>query len=91
LLLIIHAATKGPLANGKLQVYEVECPWHQSKFDMRTGEVKIPPAVEPQTVYQVKVQADDDTIYRRDHEKRIELINWVLQNMKIPVFLFVKL
>ena len=26
----------------------------------------------------------DDTIYRRDHSKRIELINWVLDNMKKP-------
>jgi hypothetical protein len=26
----------------------------------------------------------DDTIYRRDHAKRIELINWVLENMKNP-------
>jgi hypothetical protein len=26
----------------------------------------------------------DDTIYRRDHSKRIELINWVLENMKNP-------
>jgi hypothetical protein len=25
---------------------------------------------------------NDDTIYRRDHSKRIELINWVLENMK---------
>jgi hypothetical protein len=25
---------------------------------------------------------NDDTIYRRDHSKRIELINWVLDNMK---------
>jgi hypothetical protein len=28
--------------------------------------------------------AIDDTIYRRDHSKRIELINWVLDNMKKP-------
>ena len=27
---------------------------------------------------------NDDTIYRRDHSKRIELINWVLENMKNP-------
>ena len=26
----------------------------------------------------------DDVIYRRDHSKRIELINWVLENMKNP-------
>lgn len=25
---------------------------------------------------------NDDTIYRRDHSKRIELVNWVLDNMK---------
>ena len=27
---------------------------------------------------------NDDTIYRRDQSKRIELINWVLENMKNP-------
>jgi hypothetical protein len=26
----------------------------------------------------------DDVIYRRDHSKRIELINWVLGNMNNP-------
>jgi hypothetical protein len=26
----------------------------------------------------------DDTIYRREHSKRIELINWVLENIKKP-------
>jgi hypothetical protein len=26
----------------------------------------------------------DDTTYRRDLKKRIELINWVLENMKNP-------
>ncbi|MFZ0252268.1 MAG: non-heme iron oxygenase ferredoxin subunit, partial [Nitrososphaeraceae archaeon] len=45
----------GPLADGELQGYEVECPWHQSKFDMRTGEVKAPPAVEPQATYEVRI------------------------------------
>ena len=27
---------------------------------------------------------NDDTIYRRDHSKRIQLLNWVLDNMKNP-------
>ena len=27
----------GPLAEGTLEGYEVECPWHGSKFDVRTG------------------------------------------------------
>ena len=49
----------GPLVDGELQGYEVECPWHQSKFDMRTGEVKAPPAVEPQATYEVRVFGED--------------------------------
>lgn len=49
----------GPLADGKLQGYEIECPWHQSKFDMRTGEVKAPPAVEPQSTYEVRIFGED--------------------------------
>ncbi|MDW0216334.1 MAG: Rieske 2Fe-2S domain-containing protein [Nitrososphaeraceae archaeon] len=49
----------GPLADGELQGYEVECPWHQSKFDMRTGEVKAPPAVEPQATFEVRIFGED--------------------------------
>ena len=49
----------GPLADGNLEGYQVECPWHQSRFDMRTGEVKAPPASEPQETYQIKLEGDD--------------------------------
>jgi ferredoxin-NADP reductase/nitrite reductase/ring-hydroxylating ferredoxin subunit len=49
----------GPLADGKLEGYEVECPWHQSRFDVRTGDVKAPPAIEPQASYTLKVEGDD--------------------------------
>ena len=49
----------GPLADGKLEGNEVQCPWHQSRFDMRTGEVKAPPATEPQLTYQIKLEGDD--------------------------------
>ena len=28
----------GPLNEGTLEGYDVECPWHGSKFDVRTGE-----------------------------------------------------
>ena len=27
----------GPLNEGTLEGYDVECPWHGSKFDVRTG------------------------------------------------------
>jgi ferredoxin-NADP reductase/nitrite reductase/ring-hydroxylating ferredoxin subunit len=46
----------GPLADGTLEGYEVECPWHNSRFDVRTGEVKSPPASEPEPAYEVKVE-----------------------------------
>jgi len=45
----------GPLADGTLEGYEVECPWHYSKFDVRTGEVTSPPASEPEPAYEIKV------------------------------------
>jgi ferredoxin-NADP reductase/nitrite reductase/ring-hydroxylating ferredoxin subunit len=55
----------GPLADGTLQGYEVECPWHASKFDVRTGEVKEPPASEPEPVYQIKVDGNNILIKKQ--------------------------
>ena len=34
----------GPLSEGKLQDHQVECPWHRSCFDIRTGKVVEGPA-----------------------------------------------
>ena len=49
----------GPLADGTLDGYEVECPWHNSKFDVRTGEVISPPANEPEPAYEVKIEGNN--------------------------------
>jgi glycine betaine catabolism B len=49
----------GPLVEGTLEGYEVECPWHGSKFDIRTGKVTRPPANEPESTYEVKVEGND--------------------------------
>jgi glycine betaine catabolism B len=57
----------GPLEDGTLEGYEVECPWHGSKFDVRTGDVKNPPAETPQLAYEVKVE--DDTILVKEKPK----------------------
>jgi glycine betaine catabolism B len=59
----------GPLADGTLGGYVVECPWHNSKFDVRTGEVKEPPASEPEPTYQVKVDGNDILIKKQDKGK----------------------
>src|SRR5919107_5441756 len=55
----------GPLADGTLDGYQVECPWHNSRFDVRTGEVTSPPANEPEPIYEVKVDHNDILIRKR--------------------------
>jgi ferredoxin-NADP reductase/nitrite reductase/ring-hydroxylating ferredoxin subunit len=55
----------GPLADGTLDGYEVECPWHGSKFDVRTGEVTNPPATGPEPTYEVKVDGTSILIRKR--------------------------
>lgn len=46
----------GPLASGQRSGDVVTCPWHGSRFDLRTGEVVEGPAVFPQQVYQARVR-----------------------------------
>ena len=49
----------GPLADGTLEGYDVECPWHGSKFDVRTGKVTNPPADTPEPTYEVKAEGNN--------------------------------
>ena len=60
----------GPLADGSLEGYEVECPWHNSKFDVRTGEVTSPPASEPEPAYEVKVDGNNILIKTQGKSKK---------------------
>ena len=46
-----------PLAQGTLKDHLVTCPCHGSQFDVRTGEVKRGPAMTPEPVYEVKLEA----------------------------------
>lgn len=48
----------GPVAEGELDEYVIECPRHGAKFDIRTGKVKQLPAVVPIPVYDVKIEGD---------------------------------
>jgi 3-phenylpropionate/trans-cinnamate dioxygenase ferredoxin component len=54
----------GDLATGELHGYEIECPRHGARFDVRTGAVLCPPAYEPIAKFPVKIE--NDTIYTRD-------------------------
>lgn len=48
----------GPLSEGTVDGECVTCPWHAAEFNLRTGEVLTPPAVESVRSYRVVV-ADD--------------------------------
>jgi 3-phenylpropionate/trans-cinnamate dioxygenase ferredoxin component len=49
----------GPLSLGLVKDDEVECPWHGSRFDIKTGEVRMFPAKEDVATYRVRVMGDD--------------------------------
>jgi glycine betaine catabolism B len=59
----------GPLVDGTLSGYEIECPWHGSKFDIRTGEVISPPANEPEPAYEVKVDGNNILVRKKGKDK----------------------
>ena len=44
----------GPLSDGALMCGTVQCPWHGSQFDVRTGEVKCGPAKEGIATYEIE-------------------------------------
>ena len=52
----------GPLAEGEVvNTYEIECPRHGARFDMRTGQALCMPAFEPIEAYEVV--CEDGKIY----------------------------
>ena len=55
----------GPLADGTLSGVEVECPWHGSKFDVRTGKVTAPPANQPEPTYEVRIEGTNILVRKR--------------------------
>ena len=49
---------EGPLGAGYLLGEEIECPRHGARFNVRTGEVKVLPAIVPIPTFEVKVEGD---------------------------------
>ena len=48
----------GPLDQGELLGYEIECPRHGARFDVRNGEVTEEPAVLPVDTFPVRIDGD---------------------------------
>lgn len=46
----------GPLCEGELEGESVTCPWHFSRFSVKTGEVIDSPAHEPVRSYPVRIE-----------------------------------
>lgn len=44
------------LNEGRIEGTSVVCPLHESEFDLKTGEVLLPPAENPLPVYKVTLQ-----------------------------------
>jgi len=67
----------GPLSEGSFKDGKVECPWHRSCFEVRTGKVIKGPAKANLKTYEVAVR--DHTIYIRapetvrDQQRQLEL------------------
>jgi len=47
---------RGPLGEGRLRGHHIECPRHGSRFDVRNGAVKTPPAIRPIATYPARVR-----------------------------------
>ncbi len=49
----------GPLSEGFLEDGLVECPWHGAQFELDTGRVVRPPAVQEVQTYPVRADGSD--------------------------------
>ncbi|MEO8497364.1 MAG: non-heme iron oxygenase ferredoxin subunit [Planctomycetota bacterium] len=49
----------GPLGEGELCGYELACPRHGAKFDVRNGAALTMPATEATVVHEVKIEGDN--------------------------------
>jgi naphthalene 1,2-dioxygenase ferredoxin component len=53
--LCTHGAAR--LCDGYLEGFEIECPLHQGRFDVRDGRATYEPAAQPVTVYRARLEA----------------------------------
>ncbi len=48
----------GPLGDGEIDGFEVECPRHGARFDVRTGDALTMPAVKPVSSFPLEVDGE---------------------------------
>ena len=52
----------GPLSQGHLEGYDIICPWHDSCFDVRSGEATCGPAEEAVKTYRIVIEDEKGTV-----------------------------
>jgi NADPH-dependent 2,4-dienoyl-CoA reductase/sulfur reductase-like enzyme/nitrite reductase/ring-hydroxylating ferredoxin subunit len=60
----------GPLEKGRLLDHIITCPWHTARFDVRSGQVQAPPALDDLARYETKIEAGDVYVRKIPAEKR---------------------
>lgn len=56
----------GPLGEGRLDGFEIACPRHGARFDVRNGWAKTMPATENTAAHEVRVEGDQILVRLRD-------------------------
>jgi 3-phenylpropionate/trans-cinnamate dioxygenase ferredoxin component len=56
----------GPLGEGELRGFEIICPRHGAKFDVRDGRALTMPATKATASHEVKVEGDDILVKLHD-------------------------
>ncbi len=62
----------GPLSGGEMDNGCVTCPWHGSRFDLATGDVRQGPAVVAQPVYETRSSSGTVEV-RRDEQRSLRM------------------
>ena len=60
----------GPLPEGTLHAPRLLCPWHKATFDVRSGDLLEPPALDGIAAFRVRVDGDDVFVDRSEEPHR---------------------
>ncbi|MDI6852798.1 MAG: FAD-dependent oxidoreductase [Deltaproteobacteria bacterium] len=59
----------GPLAEGVLCAETVTCPWHHARFNVKTGDLVAPPALDAMTRFDTRVEGENVVLLLPDQPK----------------------
>ena len=60
----------GPLPEGTLHAPRLLCPWHKATYDVRSGDLLEPPALDGIAAFRVRVEGDDVYVDRSEEPRR---------------------